>query len=105
MLRSDKGVKQESDIDNATYFKRALGIAGNEKYLLMLSFFLLTLYCLTSLALPDFQGRIIDKVVIDEDGDYDKDGFMENVKIYLFIMLSQGALSTVYSAAFNLVSR
>ena len=105
MLRGDKGVKVESSVSASSYFRRSLGLAQTEMPLLILSFILLTLYCGSSLALPNFQGMIIDKVVVDENGDYDKAGFLFDLKIYLAVMLLQGALSTFYSAAFNLISR
>jgi hypothetical protein len=105
MLRGDKGVRSESTVSNGTYFGRALSMAKGEGTLLFLSFTLLALYCLSGLYLPNYQGKIIDRVVPDDSGEYDKSGFINDVKIYLFIMLAQGAFSTIYSAAFQLVSR
>jgi ATP-binding cassette subfamily B protein len=105
MLRGDKGVRSESTVSNGTYFGRALSMAKGEGTLLFLSFTILALYCLSGLYLPNYQGKIIDRVVPDDSGEYDKSGFINDVKIYLFIMLAQGAFSTIYSAAFQLVSR
>jgi len=106
MLRGDKGVRSESTVSNGAYFGRALSMAKGEAPLLFLSFSLLILYCLSGLYLPNYQGKIIDHVVPDEEsGDYDESGFKKDVKIYIYIMLAQGAFSTIYSAAFQLVSR
>jgi ATP-binding cassette subfamily B protein len=105
MLRGDKGVREEAAVTNSSYFSRSLSLARPELPLLLLSFLLLALYCASSLALPNFQGLIIDKVVPDDAGEYDEAGFRFYVKIYLAVMLTQGALSTVYQAAFSLVSR
>jgi len=55
--------------------------------------------------LPHFQGAIIDKVVPDANGHYDKDGFKYYIQLYILVMIIQGAISTLYSAIFTLISR
>lgn len=60
---------------------------------------------LSRLLLPHLQGRIIDLVIPNDKGEYDKAGFYNYIKIYVYLMLAQGAVSTLYSALFTLVSR
>ena len=48
---------------------------------------------------------IRDRVIPQDDGSYDKSGFLRFIKIYIWLMVIQGAISTIYSAIFTLVSR
>eukprot|EP01083_Nonionella_stella_P161308 528148_1 len=105
VLRGDRGVRAETALTNGGYFTRSMTIAKKELPLLMVSFGLLALSSVSRLLLPHFQGHIIDKVIPDAEGDYDKDGFSQYIKIYIYLMLVQGAISTLYSAIFTLVSR
>ena len=105
VLRGDRGVRVETSLDNASYLRRSMEIARSELPLLGVSFVLLGASSVSRLLLPHFQGTIIDKVIPNAAGDYDKDGFSYYIKLYVFLMLGQGALSTLYSAIFTLVSR
>ena len=105
MLRSDRGVRSEQALDNTSYFARSLRIARPELPLLLISFFLLALSSATKLLLPHFQGRIIDTVIPDADGKVDRSAFTHCIKLYVALMVGQGAVSTLYSAIFTLVSR
>jgi ABC-type multidrug transport system fused ATPase/permease subunit len=97
LLRGDGGVRSEASLDNASYFRRALSVARPELPLLAVSFVLLATSSVSRLLLPHFQGRIIDKVLPDKTGSYDRDGFSRYVRLYVFLMIAQGALSTLYS--------
>jgi len=106
VLRSDRGVRVETDMDSKSYFSRALHVASGETPLLLVSFILLAASSMSRLLLPHFQGHVIDKVIPDPTtGNYDKAGFRHYIKVYLVLMIVQGALSTLYSAIFTLVSR
>ena len=105
VLRGDRGVRTETALSTGGYFKRSMQIAKRELPLLAVSFFLLAMSSVSMLLLPHFQGHIIDKVIPDQDGNYDKAGFSHFIKIYIYLMLAQGAISTLYSAIFTLVSR
>ena len=105
VLRGDRGVRAEAALTTGGYVKRSIQVAKRELPLLLLSFLLLGASSLSRLLLPHFQGHIIDKVIPDEDGKYDKAGFLRYIRTYLFLMLAQGAVSTFYSAIFTLVSR
>ena len=105
VLRGDRGVRAEIALSTGGYFKRSMQIAKRELPLLSVSFVLLAMSSISRLLLPHFQGHIIDKVIPDQDGNYDKAGFSHFIKIYIYLMLAQGAISTLYSAIFTLVSR
>ena len=105
VLRGDRGVRVETSLSTTGYFKRSLKVAKNELPLLILSFCLLATSSVSRLLLPHFQGHIIDKVIPQDDGSYDKSGFLRFIKIYIWLMVIQGAISTIYSAIFTLVSR
>jgi len=105
VLRGDRGVRVETSLSTVGYFKRSIQVARTELPLLLLSFVLLAASSLSRLLLPHFQGHIIDKVIPDEGGSYDKNGFLKYIQIYVWLMLAQGAISTIYSAIFTLVSR
>lgn len=131
VLRGDRGVRQETSLTTSDYVKRSIAVAGKSEWpWLVTSFVLLAISSLSKLFLPHFQGKIIDKVIPipyhngngngngndddgnhDNDGDnddgtyYDKKGFLHYITIYIFVMLAQGAVSTLYSAIFTLVSR
>lgn len=105
MLRGDHGVRAETVIDNKSYFRRTLRIIKSEITLLFMSLLLLVAASMMKLLLPHFQGHIIDKVIPGDDGKFDKTGFSHYIKLYIYLMLAQGAVSTAYSAIFTLVSR
>jgi ABC-type multidrug transport system fused ATPase/permease subunit len=105
VLRGDRGVRVETNLSTVGYFQRSLQVAKTELPLLLVSFSLLALSSISRLLLPHYQGHIIDKVIPQEDGEYDKAGFLRYIQVYIWIMLVQGALSTIYSAIFTLVSR
>ena len=105
VLRGDRGVRTEASLSTASYFKRSMQVAGQELPLLLVSFLLLAASSLSRLALPHFQGNIIGKVVPDSDGNFDKAGFKHYIQLYIVVMVVQGAVSTLYSAIFTLVSR
>jgi len=62
-LRGDKGVKNEVEIDQTSYLYRAISLARGEAYLLACAFLCLGVSSLSSLILPNYQGRILDHVI------------------------------------------
>lgn len=64
LMRGDKGRRTEEAISSTAYLKRALGLAAADSPLLFWAFALLFAYTATNLALPDYQGRIIDQVLL-----------------------------------------
>jgi len=100
ILRGDKGRREEETLSNVAYLLRALGLAASDSGLLTGAFSLLFLFTATNLALPDYQGKIIDKIA-----DVDKPGFLDAVRVYFIIMCLQGLFSAGYNAAFGVVSR
>mmetsp|Transcript_2129 Transcript_2129/g.3141 ORF Transcript_2129/g.3141 Transcript_2129/m.3141 type:complete len:954 (+) Transcript_2129:131-2992(+) len=105
MMRSDQGVRAQTSLSDSGYIQRSFKMARQELPLLLLSLVLMAASSVSSLLLPHYQGHIIDKVIPDEAGNYDKVGFLKYIHIYIFVMLAKGALSTLKSAIFTLVSR
>lgn len=114
VLRGDAGVRLEANLTTRDYISRSIHVAGKSEWpWLLTSFVLLSLSCLSKLFLPHFQGKIIDKVIpvpassssSDNTPEYDKQGFVHYIMIYIIVMIVQGAISTLYSAIFTLVSR
>lgn len=105
VLRGDRGVREEVSLDNSSYFQRSMAVAQSEWPLLLVSFVLLAASSVTRLLLPHLQGKIIDHVLPREDGTYDRAGFKRYILLYVWFMMGQGAVSTLYSAIFTLVSR
>jgi ATP-binding cassette subfamily B protein len=111
VLRSDRGVRVETSLTASDYFHRSLQVVGKEWPWLLVSFALLSLSALSRLFLPHIQGKVIDKVIPTDGGNgggdahYDKAGFLHYIAVYVVVMVAQGAISTLYSAIFTLVSR
>lgn len=112
VLRGDRGVRAEASLTAGGYFQRSLQVIGGEWPWLLVSFVLLSMSALSRLFLPHIQGKVIDKVIptngSDDPGNdkhYDKEGFLHYIIVYVVVMILQGAISTLYSAIFTLVSR
>ena len=106
ILRTDSGARVEQSMTTSGYVKRSIQVARSELPLILISFLLLGATSISRLLLPDFQGRIIDKVIPDpETGEYDRHGFQRFIKIYVLVMVAQATLLTLYSAILTLVSR
>ena len=88
-LRTDKGVVKETTVSGLTLFWRAIEIAKPHRALISAALFVLLLMCLTSLAMPRFQGAIIDQLVPGEDGTLKKDEFLRCIQVYFGIMMLQ----------------
>ena len=100
VLRSDTGARVESDVSSSTYLRRAIGLASKQAPLLALAMALLASNSGLALALPKYQGRIIDQVVRGQ-----RKAFTRAVATYLYLMIAQGVCSAMYRAAFAVVSR
>lgn len=97
LLRGDKGRRQEKQLSSFEYLKRALGLASQGNgWLLYGAFGLLFCYTATNLLLPDYQGKIIDRVANGQ-----RSGFYDAVQTYLAIMALQGLFSAGFNASFR----
>eukprot|EP00529_Nitzschia_sp_RCC80_P008555 CAMPEP_0113454296 /NCGR_PEP_ID=MMETSP0014_2-20120614/7790_1 /TAXON_ID=2857 /ORGANISM="Nitzschia sp." /LENGTH=1145 /DNA_ID=CAMNT_0000345697 /DNA_START=149 /DNA_END=3586 /DNA_ORIENTATION=- /assembly_acc=CAM_ASM_000159 len=106
ILRTDSGARVEQSMTTSGYVRRSVQVAKSELPLILISFVLLGATSISRLLLPDFQGRIIDKVIPNpETGEYDRHGFQRFIKIYVLVMVAQATLLTLYSAILTLVSR
>ena len=100
VLRSDSGVKAEARVSSRTYLGRALALCRHERPLFVVAFALLMLYAFTNLALPNYQGKIIDRVVGG-----DRASFVAAIRTYVLVMATQGLFSALYSTSFAIVAR
>lgn len=60
-LRGDKGLREEKEMQTLDYFRRALGLAAPHWPFFVVAFFCLALSNTANIALPNFQGGILDK--------------------------------------------
>jgi len=100
MLRGDRGTRRESDVSSSAYLRRAVGLASDQWLLLVSALVLLVLNSALALALPKYQGRIVDRVVREQ-----RSAFRTAVLTYLYLMIAQGVCQAAYRAAFSVVSR
>lgn len=100
LVRSDKGVKLASDVSGSSYFKRAISIATPQQFNVIIALMLLTLNCFTNLALPHFQGVIINDLISNNTN-----SFMHHIKVYLFVLLMQGFFQGISTFLFSYVFR
>jgi len=101
VLRTDSAVKtQSTSLSSAAYLARAARLARSRWPTLAAAFVLLGAYASLSLAVPSYQGIIIDRVVEGR-----RAAFGTACRTYLTLMIAQGALRATYTAAFAVVSR
>jgi ABC-type multidrug transport system fused ATPase/permease subunit len=82
------------------YFKRALGLSRPEWKLVACALLCLACNNAATLALPNFQGSILDAVVRS-----DKKRFGEDIALYLGISMTTGLIGGVQSLCFLIVGR
>ena len=87
-------------MSSSSYLRRAISLAAGQKGLLFVALALLACNSALALALPKYQGRIVDRVVRQERG-----AFRNAVVQYLYLMVAQGLCQAAYQAAFSVVSR
>ena len=100
VLRGDRGARRETNVSSSSYLRRAISLAAGQKGLLFVALALLACNSALALALPKYQGRIVDRVVRKERG-----AFRNAVVQYLYLMVAQGLCQAAYQAAFAVVSR
>lgn len=100
VLRGDKGVRTEESLSTMGYFKRALGLSAPEWQLGLAALFCLALTNGSSLALPNFQGAILDSVVRA-----DKSSFSHNIVLYLTLSIITGLVGGFQSLCFLVIGR
>jgi ABC-type multidrug transport system fused ATPase/permease subunit len=100
VLRGDKGIKKEENVTGARYIRQAWDLAKPQSQLLVLAFTCLTINSAASLALPNYQGKILDQVVKE-----DRKSFANDVMTYLCLSLVLGVFGAVRSLCFNIIGR
>jgi len=92
-LRNDKGLVDFEEVSNFVYFTRAMAYARPQWALFLCGFICLMLTTFASLAIPNYQGKILDYV-------YKKDlpNFWNSVYLMLGFTLVTGLFSSIESA-------
>jgi ABC-type multidrug transport system fused ATPase/permease subunit len=99
-LRGDKGVREEQDVDQTSYLMRAVSLARNESLLLACAFFCLMVSSVSSLILPNYQGRILDHVIQGAVAMFKRD-----VLLLIVFSLITGLFEAVRNLSFTVVSK
>jgi ATP-binding cassette subfamily B protein len=99
-LRGDRGLRAVGAAPPTAYFARALSLARAEAPLLAAAFACLAATTAATLALPNFQGRILDTVWRG-----DATAFRRDVLLLVAYSAASGAFGGARSLCFNLVGR
>ncbi|KAH9570634.1 hypothetical protein CY35_02G050600 [Sphagnum magellanicum] len=99
-LRGDKGVREEQEVDQTSYLMRAVSLARNECLLLSCAFFCLMVSSVSSLILPNYQGRILDHVIQGAVALFRRD-----VILLIVFSLVTGLFEAVRNLSFTVVSK
>ncbi|XP_024363403.1 ABC transporter B family member 25 isoform X2 [Physcomitrium patens] len=99
-LKGDKGLKNETEIDQNSYLLRAIRLAKNEACLLACALLCLGLSSLSSLILPSYQGRILDHVI-----QRDVSLFKRDVLLLIAFSLMTGLFEAVRNLCFAVVGK
>ncbi len=100
LLRGDKGVRTEREMTTRAYFVRALKFAKPNAHLILIAVLCLAANSGARLALPNFQGDILDNVFNADD-----DAFWKNVKLLISFSVVTGFFGAIRSAAISVVGR
>ena len=100
LIRSDRGVVETKPMSTMEYFCRAIKLTGPESKLFMFAFIFLTLTAVATLALPNTQGQIINKIIAN-----DKSSFLFHLKLYIGIMVAMGIFNGIKGLLFTVVAR
>jgi len=97
-LRGDKGAREELEVSSTGYMLRALKLARPHSTLIGVAVVCLLATSAASIALPNYQGKIIDDVVKGRT-----ETFKNDVKLFVLISVGLGLFGGVRSLAFNIV--
>ncbi len=97
-LRGDKGTKDEVEISSTGYMLRALKLMKPHAWIIATAIVCLLITSAANIALPNYQGSIIDSVIKG-----DTDSFHTDVKIFIAVSVGLGAFGGVRALAFNIV--
>ncbi|KAJ8606746.1 hypothetical protein CTAYLR_009737 [Chrysophaeum taylorii] len=100
VLRTDSTTRHTEALSSAAYLARAARLASTRRTALSTAIAVLGAYSALSLALPSYQGKIIDHII-----DGNRRAFALAAQTYLLLMVLQGALRAVSAACFSIVSR
>jgi ABC-type multidrug transport system fused ATPase/permease subunit len=100
VLRGEHGVRQDEELSNWRYVRRTMLYLKPYWPYVVTALFLLFCRSLSQIFLPNFQGKILDRVIAG-----DAAGFETNLYYYIGLTISVTVLSSVQSFFFSIVSR
>jgi len=98
LLRGDKGLKGEVELDSKTYMKRALAMARPQFTLIAGACICLVATSVANILLPNYQGRILDSVI-----NSDRSSFTSQIQLYIVVTVATGLFGGARSLLFSLV--
>ena len=98
VLRGDKGMKKEENVTNTSFVSRGLKLCAAHWKWLTSGLVCLMANVAAQLVFPNYQGKLIDRVV-----NMDREGFKYDVMMVLYISIATGAFAAVRQFSFRMV--
>lgn len=99
-LRGDKGLKEETDVDQNKFLMRAISLARQEVGLICGAFLCLGVSSASGLLLPRFQGRILDHAIKN-----DREEFKADLKLLVAFTIITGLFEATRNLCFTVVGK
>ncbi|KAL3686419.1 hypothetical protein R1sor_008993 [Riccia sorocarpa] len=100
ILRGDKGLKEEGDVDQNRFLVRAISLAREELYLISCAFSCLAVSSASGLLLPKFQGSILDHAINN-----DKPKFKTEIQLLIIFTVITGLFEATRNLCFTVVGK
>eukprot|EP01125_Pyxidicula_operculata_P018213 TRINITY_DN6461_c0_g1_i2.p1 TRINITY_DN6461_c0_g1~~TRINITY_DN6461_c0_g1_i2.p1 ORF type:complete len:857 (+),score=171.12 TRINITY_DN6461_c0_g1_i2:240-2810(+) len=100
VLRGDKGVKEEPEISNWEYLKKATIFVKPHIGIILIAFVFLAINSAANLLLPNYQGKILDHVINKRT-----DEFKTDIYYYVGLSFAMGLFGGIRNLCFNIVGR
>ncbi|CAM6128591.1 unnamed protein product [Calypogeia fissa] len=99
-LRGDKGLKEETEVDQNKFLLRAISLARQEVGLILGAFVCLGVSSASGLLLPRFQGRILDHAI-----NGDREDFKADLKLLIIFTIVTGLFEATRNLCFTVVGK
>jgi hypothetical protein len=100
LVRNDAGIVEETEVTTWGYVRKALTFLRPYWFMCIMAILFLLGSSLTSLLVPNYQGKILDDVVRD-----DRPQFVSDVEFFVILNVLIGVLGGVRNLLFNIVGR
>ncbi|BFI16174.1 protein MpABC65 [Marchantia polymorpha subsp. ruderalis] len=99
-LRGDKGLKEETEVDQNRFLMRAISLAREEVCLIFCAFACLAVSSASGLLLPRFQGRILDHAINN-----DRPHFKTDIQLLIVFTIITGLFEATRNLCFTVVGK